>query len=61
MLETTQLALDYFNSQLVQEISQFFPGNSQFFSQTKGGATGNLALRGCCPNFAFHIIFGHIS
>jgi hypothetical protein len=52
--------MDYFNSQLIQEIPQVFSGDSQLLGQTEGCGTGYFAFRGRCPYFAFQIFFGHV-
>jgi hypothetical protein len=46
MSKTTQLTLDDFYLELIEQIPQVFAGKAQFFSQTEGRGTGNFALRG---------------
>jgi hypothetical protein len=59
MLKATQLTLDDFYFQIVQKRPQVLPGEAQFFSQTEGRGTGNLAFRGRRPDFILDIFLGH--
>jgi hypothetical protein len=48
-----------FYLEFVEQLPQVFPGEAQFFSQSKGRAAGDLALRGRRLDPGFDIFLRH--
>jgi len=46
MSETTQLAMNDFYLEFIEQFPQVLPGEAQFFSQSKGRGASDLAFRG---------------